>query len=155
MQSPLSSSPRTRSPSSPVSPASLTIVRAVALHSVRVMSVGRTGIRCVSTDIQYKAYRQRRCFVHGQSRLGFTLNPLNPLNPRQLTPRRGAVAHLGNRGCCVHIHTGNLSVYTYLFRHRLAFCLPHRKRRQCLQQLSRQRRKEQIARRVAPFDLSG
>jgi len=28
---------------------------------------------------------------------------------RQLTPRRGTVAHLGNRGCCVHIHTGNLT----------------------------------------------
>jgi len=27
---------------------------------------------------------------------------------RQLTPRRGTVAHLGNPGC-VHIHTGNLS----------------------------------------------
>jgi len=30
---------------------------------------------------------------------------------RQLTPRRGAVAHLGDRGCCVHIRTGNLSTY--------------------------------------------
>jgi len=30
---------------------------------------------------------------------------------RQLTPRRGTVAHLGNRGCCVHIHMGNLSRY--------------------------------------------
>jgi len=29
---------------------------------------------------------------------------------RQLTPRRGTVAHLGNQGCCVHIHTGNLSI---------------------------------------------
>jgi len=29
--------------------------------------------------------------------------------PRQLTPRRGTVAHLGNRSRCVHIHTGNLS----------------------------------------------
>ena len=29
---------------------------------------------------------------------------------RQLSPRRGMVAHLGNRGCCVHTHTGNLSV---------------------------------------------
>ena len=28
---------------------------------------------------------------------------------RQLTPRRGTVAHLGNLGCCVHIHTWNLS----------------------------------------------
>jgi len=28
---------------------------------------------------------------------------------RQLTPQRGTVAHLGNRGSCVHIHTGNLS----------------------------------------------
>ena len=28
---------------------------------------------------------------------------------RQLTPRRGTVAHLGNQGCCVHIDTGNLS----------------------------------------------
>jgi len=27
---------------------------------------------------------------------------------RQLTPRRGTVAHLRNQGCCVHIHTGNL-----------------------------------------------
>ena len=26
-----------------------------------------------------------------------------------LTPQRRAVAHLGNQGCCVHIHTGNLS----------------------------------------------
>jgi len=31
---------------------------------------------------------------------------------RQLTSRRGTVAHLGNPGCCVHIHTGNLSVLT-------------------------------------------
>ena len=42
-------------------------------------------------------FRTRRCFVHGQQQA------------RQLTPRRGTVAHLGNRGCCVHIHTGNLS----------------------------------------------
>jgi len=28
---------------------------------------------------------------------------------RQLTPQCGTVAHLGNQGCCVHIHTGNLS----------------------------------------------
>ena len=28
---------------------------------------------------------------------------------RQLTPRRGTVAHLGNRVCCVLIHAGNLS----------------------------------------------
>jgi len=28
---------------------------------------------------------------------------------RQPTSRRGTVAHLRNRGCCVHIHTGNLS----------------------------------------------
>jgi len=28
----------------------------------------------------------------------------------KLTPRRGTVAHLGNQGCCVHIHTGNLSL---------------------------------------------
>jgi len=27
----------------------------------------------------------------------------------RLTPRRGTVAHLGNYGCWVHIHTGNLS----------------------------------------------
>ena len=27
-----------------------------------------------------------------------------------MTPRRGMVAHLGNQGCCVHIHTGNLSI---------------------------------------------
>jgi len=32
---------------------------------------------------------------------------------RQLTPRRETVAHLGNRGCCVHIHTGNLSIYMH------------------------------------------
>jgi len=32
---------------------------------------------------------------------------------RQLTPRRETVAHLGNQGCCVHIHTGNLSTDTY------------------------------------------
>jgi len=32
---------------------------------------------------------------------------------RQLTPRRGTVAHLGNQGCCVHIHKGNLSHSTY------------------------------------------
>jgi len=30
---------------------------------------------------------------------------------RQLTPRRGTVAHLGNLGCCVHLHTGNLSLF--------------------------------------------
>jgi len=30
---------------------------------------------------------------------------------RQLTLRRRTVAHLGNWGCCVHIHTGNLSPY--------------------------------------------
>ena len=30
---------------------------------------------------------------------------------RQLTPRRGTVAHLGNQGCCVHIHKGNLSLW--------------------------------------------
>ena len=29
---------------------------------------------------------------------------------RQLTPRGGTFAHLGNQGCCVHIHTGNLSL---------------------------------------------
>jgi len=28
---------------------------------------------------------------------------------RQLTPQRGTVAQLGNRGCCVHIHTASLS----------------------------------------------
>jgi len=28
---------------------------------------------------------------------------------RQLTSRRGTVAHPGNRGCFVHIHTGNRS----------------------------------------------
>jgi len=41
---------------------------------------------------------------------------------QQLTPRRGTVAHLENQGCCVHIHTGNLSVrdpllYLSLYRH--------------------------------------
>jgi len=30
----------------------------------------------------------------------------------KLTPQRGTVAHLGNQGCCVHIHTGNLSLVT-------------------------------------------
>jgi len=29
---------------------------------------------------------------------------------QQLTPRRGTVAHPGNLGCCVDIHTGNLSL---------------------------------------------
>ena len=29
----------------------------------------------------------------------------------KLTPRRGTVAHLGNQGCCVYIHTGNLSPF--------------------------------------------
>jgi len=29
---------------------------------------------------------------------------------RQLTRRSGTVAHLGNRGCCLHIHTGNLTM---------------------------------------------
>jgi len=28
---------------------------------------------------------------------------------QQLTLQRGTVAHLGKQGCCVHIHTGNLS----------------------------------------------
>jgi len=27
----------------------------------------------------------------------------------QITPRSETVAHLRNQGCCVHIHTGNLS----------------------------------------------
>jgi len=31
---------------------------------------------------------------------------------QQLTPRRRTVAHLGDLGCCVHIHTGNLSLAT-------------------------------------------
>ena len=37
---------------------------------------------------------------------------LRPLSrqARQLTPRRGTVAHLGNRGRCDHIHTGTLSL---------------------------------------------
>ena len=36
---------------------------------------------------------------------------LRPLSQqaRQLTPQKRTVAHLGNQGCCVHIHTGNLS----------------------------------------------
>jgi len=29
---------------------------------------------------------------------------------RLLTPRGETVAHLGNQGCCAHMHTGNLSV---------------------------------------------
>ena len=32
---------------------------------------------------------------------------------RQLTSRRGTVAHIGNRGCCVHIHTGNISPFSF------------------------------------------
>jgi len=32
---------------------------------------------------------------------------------RQPTPRGGTVARLGNRGRCVHIHTGNLSILTH------------------------------------------
>ena len=45
----------------------------------------------------------------------------------KLTPRRGTVAHLGNRGCCVHIHTGNLSVAVYWPERRLrARCLSAR-----------------------------
>jgi len=35
---------------------------------------------------------------------------------RQLTPRRGTVAHLGNQECCVHIRTGNLSTYSHRTR---------------------------------------
>ena len=31
---------------------------------------------------------------------------------RQLTPRRGTVTHLEHQGCCVHIHTGNLSIHS-------------------------------------------
>jgi len=46
--------------------------------------------------------RPRRCFVHGHSR-------------RELTPLRGTVAHLGNQGWCVHIHTGNLSPHIRVF----------------------------------------
>jgi len=50
--------------------------------------------------VPHTHYRQSRCFVHGHSRC------------EKLTPRRGIVAHLGIRGCCVHIHTENLSVNT-------------------------------------------
>jgi len=32
---------------------------------------------------------------------------------RQRTPRRGIVTHLGNRGCCVHIHTGGVYSQRY------------------------------------------
>jgi len=41
-----------------------------------------------------------------------TENILRPWSQkaRQLTPRRGTVAHLGNQGCCVHIHTENLCI---------------------------------------------
>jgi len=31
---------------------------------------------------------------------------------RPLTPRKGTVAHLGNQGCCIHVHTRNLSGLT-------------------------------------------
>ena len=53
-----------------------------------------------------------------------------PRQARQLIPRWGTVAHLGNQGCCVHIHTENLSnrmwvylglriyIYIYIYRER-------------------------------------
>jgi len=45
---------------------------------------------------------------------------------RQLTPRRGTVAHLRNQGCCVHIHTENLSTPNPLRVHVQANSLVYR-----------------------------
>jgi len=70
--------------------------------------------------------------------LSFYLSTEKMLRPwsqqaRQLIPRRGTVAHLGKQGCCVRIHTGNLSIYVsmciYIYRPARCGCGKDRMRR--------------------------
>ena len=81
---------------------------------------GRTGVEPSArpTGMVRRARRTRARSAPGQSgacsaptRGTTTEKMLRPWSQqaRQLTPQGRTVGHLGNQGCCVHIHTGNLS----------------------------------------------
>jgi len=77
-------------------------------HAAEIPEGGRSPRRC-------SAQRRRASVVEipagERRRQRATEKMLRPWSQqaRQLTPQRRTVSHLGNQGCCVHIHTGNLS----------------------------------------------
>ena len=78
----------------------LTAVRRAYKRKIEQRHDEQPGVGCAE-----RVLRKRKNGVYPRTSTEKMLRPWSQ-QARQLTLRRGTVAHLGNQGCCVHIHTG-------------------------------------------------